>query len=68
MTSAPPPLAEAESMGNASITRMIVSRTPAATAVSYGKNDACTSWGTPGGGPNSSAAALGAAALEGEGL
>src|SRR5215211_7695398 len=36
-------------MANASITRMIVSRAPAATAVSHSKNDACTSLGTPGG-------------------
>src|SRR5215213_3571504 len=56
VTSVSPPLPEAQPMAKASIRRMIVSRTPAATAVSHSKNDACTSLGTPGGGPNLKAA------------
>jgi hypothetical protein len=50
-------LPEAQPMAKASIMRMIVSRTPAATALSYSRNDACTSLGTPGGGPNLDTAA-----------
>src|SRR5829696_8638190 len=46
------PLPEAKPMNNALTTRMIVSRTPAATAVSHSRNDACTSLGTPGRGLN----------------
>jgi hypothetical protein len=55
-------------MIKASITRMIVSKTPAATAVSHSKNDACTALGTPGGGLNLKAAIPVAASLEEEGL
>src|ERR687894_1227141 len=38
--------------GSEPITRMTVSATPAATAVSHSRNDACTSLGTPGSAPN----------------
>ena len=68
MPSFSPPLPEAQFMAKASITRMIVSRMPAATAVSHSKKDAYTALGTPGGGLNLNAAAPVAASLEGEGL